>query len=53
MHRREDFPGSDTNQHYRLLSGGLDQTWAKPLSGNGIRAASTADNHNIHREAVI
>ncbi|ALS20571.1 FAD-dependent oxidoreductase [Paenibacillus naphthalenovorans] len=32
MHRREDYPGSDPNQHYRLISGGLDQLWVKPLS---------------------
>jgi len=30
MHRREDFPGQDQGQHYRILSGGLDQVWAKP-----------------------
>jgi succinate dehydrogenase/fumarate reductase flavoprotein subunit len=30
MHRREDFPGIDQNQHYRLISGGLDHTWVKP-----------------------
>ncbi|MEK8132241.1 FAD-binding protein [Paenibacillus filicis] len=32
MHRREDFPQLDPSQHYRLLSGGLDQVWVKALS---------------------
>ncbi|MNI12632.1 L-aspartate oxidase [compost metagenome] len=31
MHRREDFPAIDQNQHYRIISGGLEQPWAKPL----------------------
>ncbi|MFD0697076.1 FAD-dependent oxidoreductase [Paenibacillus sp. GCM10027628] len=31
MHRREDFPNLDANQHYRIFSGGLDHTWAQPL----------------------
>ncbi|MBA2940102.1 FAD-binding protein [Paenibacillus sp. CGMCC 1.16610] len=31
MHRREDFPRIDENQKYRIKSGGLDKTWAKPL----------------------
>jgi hypothetical protein len=31
MHRREDFPTIDQKQHYRILSGGLDHTWAKPF----------------------
>ena len=30
MHRREDFPEIDERQHYRILSGGLESTWAKP-----------------------
>jgi succinate dehydrogenase/fumarate reductase flavoprotein subunit len=29
MHKREDFPKLDSSQHYRLLSGGLDQVWVK------------------------
>ncbi|MEK8129977.1 FAD-binding protein [Paenibacillus filicis] len=32
MHRREDFPAQDAAQHYRIVSGGLDRPWAKPLS---------------------
>ncbi|MGG1517370.1 FAD-binding protein [Paenibacillus oryzisoli] len=31
MHRREDFPAIDPAQHYRIVSGGLDTLWAKPL----------------------
>lgn len=30
MHKREDFKALDENQHYRLVSGGLDQIWVKP-----------------------
>jgi len=30
MHRRDDFPAQDPAQHYRLLTGGLDQIWAAP-----------------------
>ncbi|MFC5649314.1 FAD-dependent oxidoreductase [Paenibacillus solisilvae] len=30
MHKRVDFPQQDTEQRYRLLSGGLDQVWVKP-----------------------
>jgi len=30
MHRRTDFNKQDVTQHYRLLSGGLDQVWVKP-----------------------
>jgi hypothetical protein len=30
MHRRTDFNKQDATQHYRLLSGGLDQVWVKP-----------------------
>ncbi|SFM17069.1 Succinate dehydrogenase/fumarate reductase, flavoprotein subunit [Paenibacillus sp. 1_12] len=30
MHRRVDFPNIDANQHYRLVSGGLDRVWVKP-----------------------
>jgi succinate dehydrogenase/fumarate reductase flavoprotein subunit len=30
MHVRTDYPHRDTAQHYRLLSGGLDQIWVKP-----------------------
>ncbi|WP_159888243.1 FAD-dependent oxidoreductase [Paenibacillus puerhi] len=31
MHRREDFPAQDAAQHYRIVSGGLDRPWARPL----------------------
>lgn len=31
MHRRDDFPRVDQGQQYRIISGGLDTTWAKPL----------------------
>ncbi|TXK83880.1 FAD-dependent oxidoreductase [Paenibacillus sp. N3.4] len=33
MHRREDFPQTDPNQHYRLLSGGLNHVWTRALTG--------------------
>lgn len=29
MHKREDFKGTDQDQHHRLISGGLDQVWVK------------------------
>ena len=29
MHKREDFPQQDSEQHYRLISGGLDKVWVK------------------------
>lgn len=29
MHKREDFKGTDQEQHHRLISGGLDQVWVK------------------------
>ncbi|NTZ18639.1 FAD-dependent oxidoreductase [Paenibacillus sp. JMULE4] len=29
MHKREDFPELDSNQRYRLVSGGLDQVWVR------------------------
>ncbi|MCZ1265334.1 MULTISPECIES: FAD-dependent oxidoreductase [Paenibacillus] len=29
MHKREDYKESDTAQHHRLISGGLDQVWVK------------------------
>ncbi|MEW9698784.1 FAD-dependent oxidoreductase [Paenibacillus sp. SI8] len=45
MHRREDFPGVDPSQHYRILSGGLENTWAKPL----IEQPS----HFTQREAAV
>ncbi|SDD57564.1 Succinate dehydrogenase/fumarate reductase, flavoprotein subunit [Paenibacillus sp. UNCCL117] len=35
MHRREDFPAQDASQHYRIVSGGLEQPWAKPLGQQG------------------
>ncbi|WP_336775589.1 FAD-binding protein [Paenibacillus sp. MMO-58] len=34
MHKREDFPTQDAGQHYRLISGGLDQVWVKPEAVN-------------------
>jgi succinate dehydrogenase/fumarate reductase flavoprotein subunit len=34
MHKREDFPTLDAGQHYRLISGGLDQVWVKPEAVN-------------------
>ncbi|MGG4046741.1 FAD-dependent oxidoreductase [Paenibacillus favisporus] len=30
MHKRSDFAGMDDNQHYRLITGGLDQLWVRP-----------------------
>lgn len=27
MHKRDDFPKLDPNQHHRILSGGLDEVW--------------------------
>jgi succinate dehydrogenase/fumarate reductase flavoprotein subunit len=30
MHKRLDYPGADAAQHYRLLTGGLDEIWVKP-----------------------
>lgn len=30
MHRREDYPRQDPAQHYRLISGGLDEPWVRP-----------------------
>ncbi|OXM87496.1 FAD-dependent oxidoreductase [Paenibacillus rigui] len=53
MHRREDFPGADAGQHYRLLSGGLDQTWARPITASEAAAASASTEFIIQREAVI
>ncbi|MWC30663.1 FAD-dependent oxidoreductase [Paenibacillus sp. MMS18-CY102] len=29
MHKRDDFPTQDNNQHNRLISGGLDHVWVK------------------------
>ncbi|MUG71390.1 MULTISPECIES: FAD-dependent oxidoreductase [Paenibacillus] len=54
MHRREDFPGSDTKQHYRLLSGGLDQLWVRPLSDQDAGAAHSGIHSTFtKKEAVI
>ncbi len=39
MHVRTDFPERDAAQHYRLISGGLDQVWVKPITAT--------DNGNI------
>ncbi|MFQ4144846.1 FAD-binding protein [Chlorogloeopsis sp. ULAP02] len=30
MHKHQDYPHQDSNQQYRLISGGLDTVWAKP-----------------------
>jgi succinate dehydrogenase/fumarate reductase flavoprotein subunit len=30
MHKRVDFPRLDSNQHYRLVCGGLDDVWVRP-----------------------
>jgi succinate dehydrogenase/fumarate reductase flavoprotein subunit len=30
MHKHEDYPDTDSQQQYRLLSGGLDTVWVKP-----------------------
>ncbi|OPH47281.1 pyridine nucleotide-disulfide oxidoreductase [Paenibacillus ferrarius] len=46
MHRREDFPKIDLNQKYRIISGGLDTRWAKPL-------VERSEEANILREAVV
>ncbi|MGY5011778.1 FAD-dependent oxidoreductase [Streptomyces sp. 900105755] len=32
MHKRIDRPGQDPAQHYRLLTGGLDEVWSRPES---------------------
>ncbi|MHA6764897.1 hypothetical protein [Streptacidiphilus sp. PAMC 29251] len=32
MHKRLDHPAQDPAQHYRLLTGGLDQLWSRPES---------------------
>ncbi|MBB3110087.1 succinate dehydrogenase/fumarate reductase flavoprotein subunit [Paenibacillus phyllosphaerae] len=32
MHKREDFPQQDNEQHYRLISGGLDRVYVKTES---------------------
>lgn len=32
MHKRLDHPQQDPNQHYRLLTGGLDEIWVRPES---------------------
>jgi len=32
MHKREDYKATDTEQHHRLISGGLDQVWVKTES---------------------
>lgn len=32
MHKRLDFPRQDLNQHYRLITGGLDDIWVRPES---------------------
>ncbi|GII00099.1 FAD-dependent oxidoreductase [Planobispora takensis] len=33
MHKREDFPREDPAQHYRIVSGGLDEVWTAPEPG--------------------
>ncbi|MNI53257.1 L-aspartate oxidase [compost metagenome] len=30
MHKREDYKALDDSQHYRLVSGGLDDIWVSP-----------------------
>ncbi|PWV99470.1 succinate dehydrogenase/fumarate reductase flavoprotein subunit [Paenibacillus cellulosilyticus] len=30
MHKRLDYPGTDDAQHYRILTGGLNEVWVKP-----------------------
>ncbi|MFJ9523548.1 FAD-dependent oxidoreductase [Kitasatospora sp. NPDC101801] len=32
MARRLDFPGQDAAQHHRIVSGGLDRVWTRPLT---------------------
>ncbi|MFF3327893.1 hypothetical protein [Streptomyces sp. NPDC002889] len=32
MHKRVDRPAQDPAQHYRLLTGGLDEVWSRPES---------------------
>jgi len=32
MHKRLDYQKQDPNQHYRILTGGLDKIWVKPES---------------------
>jgi succinate dehydrogenase/fumarate reductase flavoprotein subunit len=34
MHKRLDHPASDPCQHYRLISGGLDEIWVRPEQVN-------------------
>jgi succinate dehydrogenase/fumarate reductase flavoprotein subunit len=33
MHRREDYPETDPQQHYRLISSGLDRITVAPHTG--------------------
>ena len=40
MHTRADFPRQDPGQHHRLLTGGLDEPWVRPLAGAAERVAS-------------
>ncbi|MFB9274645.1 FAD-dependent oxidoreductase [Cohnella cellulosilytica] len=35
MHRREDYPATDARYQHRIVSGGLDRIWAKPLKDGG------------------
>ncbi|MBW4590331.1 FAD-binding protein [Aetokthonos hydrillicola Thurmond2011] len=37
MHKRVDHPQQDPNQHYRLLTGGLDTVWVKPETASPSR----------------
>lgn len=39
MHKREDYKGTDENQHHRLISGGLDRVWVKPEAVNEGKTA--------------
>ena len=46
MHRHQDYPAQDANQHHRLSSGGLDQVWVK------AEPLDTGDNGNSSAEPL-
>ena len=42
MHKRLDHPDQDPAQHHRLLSGGLDEVWVRPLTTAAGRPLAVA-----------
>jgi succinate dehydrogenase/fumarate reductase flavoprotein subunit len=42
MHKRADYPNQDPAQHYRLLTGGLDEVWTRPESPPVAASAARA-----------